>query len=380
LNVYWVSAPCEVRVGAYGFKQIYPNIYGTEPALDMVDHFGGKPYPKKPRKLTLLLDKPKLPRPDFLGRGYKAFACNERAADALGDLFRASAEMLPATVKGEREPHHLINVTRLLPKALHKAKSTFDGRRLQQPAFHPAALEGDVSLFKITQDYGSRIYCVERIGRAADGEFKALVEQHGLKGLAFKLVWTDGRGPEPTPTPERPAKSNRPAGKVKPNATADAKKAKGDSTQAADRELTASERKDVNRSVQRGYAHLELAPDTPAAQTQKALGKAVRQVIKAKQRPDAKALADLAVNLGCLWGQTTCDASDWTWRAVKIGRAYVPAIVPPDRSHRVSPLHFMQRQLARRAREDSSTLLLFEMIRKRSKLSGAEPGALVSIG
>ena len=33
--------------------------------------------------------------------------------------------------------------------------------------------------------------------RVSDGEFKALVEKHGLTGLEFKLIWTEERGLEP---------------------------------------------------------------------------------------------------------------------------------------------------------------------------------------
>jgi hypothetical protein len=35
------------------------------------------------------------------------------------------------------------------------------------------------------------MYCVEFTGDPDDGEFKAVVEHHGLTGLEFELVWTD---------------------------------------------------------------------------------------------------------------------------------------------------------------------------------------------
>ncbi len=46
-------------------------------------------------------------------------------------------------------------------------------------------------VFKIPDARRTNMYCVEFTGDPDDGEFKALVEHHGLTGLQSKLVWSD---------------------------------------------------------------------------------------------------------------------------------------------------------------------------------------------
>ena len=65
-----------------------------------------------------------------------------------------------------------------------------DDRILRKPAFI-ASRFGDETIFKIAENRGARMYCVEFTGDPDDGEFKAVVEQHKLTGLEFELVWSD---------------------------------------------------------------------------------------------------------------------------------------------------------------------------------------------
>jgi hypothetical protein len=201
LNVYRIRSACEVERPGKGLRQIYASAPGSPRGLDLVEHFDGKPYPAKwPASVTLALHKPKLPRPDFIAFRPKVLLCGARAVEVVGELMRSSGELFPVKVRGVDGTCQLLNVTRLLGRALDPAKSVYrEGDRsyrpLKRPAFRADKIGRDVSLFKLPQNHGNAIYCVERTGDPDDsGEFKALVELHGLKGLEFDLVWSSGDG------------------------------------------------------------------------------------------------------------------------------------------------------------------------------------------
>ena len=197
MNVYRVRTTCETNPKSGDPRQIYASVDVSRlKGLDMVEYFDGKPYPKKWRAVKLSLAKPRLKRPDFLNFNWKVLVCNERAMEVVGELLRDAGEVFPVTVAGEKEKFFLSNVTQMLGKALNPAESEYrvsSYKRLTKPAFHAAKIPADVKLFKLPQQFGLQIYCVERTGDPEDGEFKALVDQHGLIGLTFELMWTDGR-------------------------------------------------------------------------------------------------------------------------------------------------------------------------------------------
>jgi hypothetical protein len=174
----------------------------------MVEHFDGKPYPARwPKSVMLTLLKPKLPRPDFLAFHPKALLCTPRAIDIVGDVLESAGELFPVKVRGIEGTCQVANITRLLGRALDPAKSIYrvgSFRRLTQPAFRADKIARDVNLFKLPQNHGNAIYTVERTANPDDGEFKALVEEHGLTGLEFELMWSD-RTPRKRKPPKRPA-------------------------------------------------------------------------------------------------------------------------------------------------------------------------------
>ena len=90
MNVYLVRSSCEVDVPGRGLRQIYPAVEGDVRGIDMIEHFDGRPYPRKWRAMTLRLDKPRLPQPDFFCFWPKVLLCGARATDVVGALLRAS--------------------------------------------------------------------------------------------------------------------------------------------------------------------------------------------------------------------------------------------------------------------------------------------------
>ena len=78
-------------------------------------------------------------------------------------------------------------------------------------------------------------------------------------------------------------------------------------------------------------------------------------------KPEAQ--QDHAIALGCLWGQTVCDALGWEWCLVKKGDAKIFSVASPNRSHFVPPMQFLQDQIRRRGADaEITTLLLFNVL------------------
>ena len=146
---------------------------------------------------------PRLPQPDFFNFGVDVFVCNERAVELAGDAMEMAGELLPVTIKAEAGRFHIFNVTNCVD-VIDPKKSEWEdlgmfkgkplGRILREPVFNPQWL-GEAGLFKIPEHASSEIYCLERTGDAENGEFKALVEHHGLTGLTFELIWSGRRSP-----------------------------------------------------------------------------------------------------------------------------------------------------------------------------------------
>jgi hypothetical protein len=212
LNVYRIRSVCEVERTGKDPRQVYASAPGSPRGVDMVEHFDGKPYPERwPKSVTLTLRKPKLLRPDFFAFHPKALLCTPHTVDVVGGVMRSAGELFPVKVRGVKGTCQVINITRLLGRAFDPAKSLYrvgSFRRLTQPAFRADKIARDVSLFKLPQNHGNAIYCVERTANPADGEFKALVEEQCLTGLEFELIWTDRKPTERKPR-KRPVAKRR---------------------------------------------------------------------------------------------------------------------------------------------------------------------------
>jgi hypothetical protein len=159
------------------------------------NEFQGKPYSKNWRPYTVPLDKPRLPRPDFFSYDRMLLTCSKRAVELAGEAIEIAGELLPIRIEGEKTTLYLLNITECINVVNPKKSQWRDVggkyKALETPAFRRDRFGEHTSLFKIPDDYGLRIYCLERSGDPYDGEFKALVEEHGLTGLEFELIWTD---------------------------------------------------------------------------------------------------------------------------------------------------------------------------------------------
>jgi hypothetical protein len=95
--------------------------------------------------------------------------------------------------------------------------------------------------------------------------------------------------------------------------------------------------------------------------------KAIDAIALGKKKVSKNTVLDLAVNLGCLWGQTVCDALAWQWCCLVLPEGQETCvIVTPNRSHMVSPMDFVLQQLQKRLPEENTSMLLFNMLKGKS--------------
>ena len=364
MNVYEIVSGCEEEAPSGKVRALFACV--TFQAKDeewLLRELQGKPFSKPWRTLELRFDKPKLAHADFPEFDYPALVCGERAMAIVGDLLRETGELFPVQVRGDQQKYQLHNIARMEARLLDHKKTAWQTigaeKCVEVPAFHADRIGAQLKLFKIPEDHGLGIYCVERTGK--DGEFKALVDRHGLTGLRFKLVWTDGKTASGKQTKRVPA--TRP-----------------DKPKMSDRPLNASEQRDIDLSIQRGRALLKLTPKASTKKTQEAIRDAIDATSLGKKKLSKKAAIDLAVNLGCLWGQTVCDALSWQWCCLKLADgSETCVIVTPSRSHMVSPLDFVLEQLQKRLPEENTSMLLFNLL-KSKKLDPAKAKSYMRVG
>jgi len=156
----------------------------------------GRPFGGNWKTQDFYIEKPLIPKPNFFNIGPRAFVCDERARELAGEPLEMSGEFLPIRVEGEAGKYWIYNVTNCI-NVVDRKKSKWrklgpnpEDRLLLKPSFI-ATRFGEETIFKIPEDRGTLMYCLETSGDPDDGEFKAVVEHHGLTGLEFKLVWSD---------------------------------------------------------------------------------------------------------------------------------------------------------------------------------------------
>src|SRR5688572_1890236 len=312
MKIYRVRASIEhPKTGKEIYARVEIEAAKERDWVSMPDRFDGKPFPKKWHPITLRWVHPERPRPDFLNFDNKVLTFNERVHDALKVSLDAVGELLPVSVAREPGAFYLHNIDRCI-NALDSAKSewkvvTPDWKTLRRPAFRPEKI-GDQSLFKLREDFGLKIYCVERTGNPDDGEFKALVDSHRFTGLEFQLVWTDD-------ATDKSMKERRTGDR-----TTVAKPVVTKNSSASDRVLTKNEEKELQTLITSGYKHLQLNPNKASAvQVQKAIREAIDKPLRSGKRLPKSKTIDLGTSLGAAWGHSFCKALKWEWRVVKLG-------------------------------------------------------------
>ena len=138
--------------------------------------------------------KPLLKRGNFADMwGLFSPALDEHAVDELRELLEMSGELLPLTHQGEN--WSILNVTECV-NMLDDERSKWvygetTGAKIQiaKYVFHASRVT-ESPLFKIPEMRKTQILTIEGFKDPED-EFKYRVEQAGLTGLKFKLLWSD---------------------------------------------------------------------------------------------------------------------------------------------------------------------------------------------
>ena len=148
----------------------------------------------------------------------------------------------------------------------------------------------------------------------------------------------------------------------------------------SDRPLTDEERGEIQECIKFGYSHLKIKPETATPDSvQEAIRRAIERVMLARRKPKEKEMDDLALGLGCLWGQTVCDALGWQWCAATLEGDEVVVIATPDRSHVFMPMQFVQQQLVKSPPEDNTSRLAYNML-KGGAYGAAKLGSYTLLG
>lgn len=185
------NSPFKEYAGLYASDKVWKVIVTPE-----CEGFMGIPRAKTWKVQNFYIDEPLAPIPNFFHMAVGAFVCDEKARELAGEPLEMSGEFLPIRIEGKKGEYWIYNVTKC-SNVVDVKKSKWrkfgpgpDDRMMERPAFFGSRF-GEETLFKIPEDRATIIYCAEFTGDPDDGEFKAVVEQHGLTGLKFEPVWTD---------------------------------------------------------------------------------------------------------------------------------------------------------------------------------------------
>ena len=162
------------------FKE-YSSIVAEDKVWDSIaphgDVFNGVPFGKKWKTPTFFIEKPLVQKPNFWNICL-AVVCDEKAREVAGEALEMSGEFLPIRVEGEKGKFWIYNITNCI-NVVDTNKTEWqklgpgpNDRMLKKPWFIPTRF-GEETIFKIPEDRGARMYCVEFSGDPDDGEFKA---------------------------------------------------------------------------------------------------------------------------------------------------------------------------------------------------------------
>jgi hypothetical protein len=154
----------------------------------------GRPFPGVWKEFEVYIPNPGLPRPEIFGFP-GGFVMEKSIYEILAEPLEMCTEALAIAIEGEKAPFYLCHILTTM-NAVDREKSDWmsvggkkSPKMLTRPSFIPERL-GEETLFKIPDDCYVGNYCLERTGDPEEGEFKAIVEQHHLKGLEFEEIWS----------------------------------------------------------------------------------------------------------------------------------------------------------------------------------------------
>jgi hypothetical protein len=136
---------------------------------------------------------------------------------------------------------------------------------------------------------------------------------------------------------------------------------------------------DINGIAEAGLKLLKLKPSDSAEAKVKKLTKLIDEHLHKKTKKNAKALENLASQLGCLYGNILRDEMGWEWCVVNDDGDEFLAVGPADKSVLLAPIGYLHSQMTAPVSGDNTSMLLFNMIKAGTIYKG-KPGEYAAIG
>ena len=275
--------------------------------------------------------------PPFLLR---AETLSGRAVEVLGDVLRASGELLP--LRCDEGEYFVHNVTSSPGDVLDMEKSDFHKSvnddyilHIREYAFHAEKLD-DLWIFKLPQNRNTRVYVTDR--------FRSAVEDAGLIGFVFIPLW--------------PAEADHAAQKVSKPPVA--------SVKVQEKEISDEDMGVIAGTQTEANEYLKLTGQETPKEVVVRISAAVEALRVDPLEHDEETRH--ATMLGAFFGEQVVRAYGWSWAEIGTLEGMNMAVVSPDRSLYLEPLQFVWSYLADKDR-DMTLLLTFNM------LSRAHPSA-----
>lgn len=149
-------------------------------------------------RIRLFVQNPGKPISDFLWLGSELVS-SERARSLVGPSIDKHGEWLPVSIDGVAGDYYIYNSTTVIdvlnPKlSIWEFFKETGTSNIAAPAFFGKRL-GQQWVFKYPMEGLVGLHVLERTGCARDNEFKALIENFGLTGIDFRVLWSDAGGP-----------------------------------------------------------------------------------------------------------------------------------------------------------------------------------------
>lgn len=289
-----------------------------------------------------------------------------QGVDCLADLIANDVELLP--VQCDIGDYWFVNVTTVLDCIdIEKSRyETFRSGRIMR--FCEYWLKDEVMeghhIFLPSEEKGTVIFVSDA--------FKERVEECGITGFSFNLIWDSSLGHTIEPlgviarakarAAERAKKKTDVEGKGEP--VVDEQKSFFEYVG----ELDAETMDEIRRSCAEAREAFEIDADASGERLAAQINDMVDVILSQGVSPDAPGLSGASVGLGCLYGEAICKGYGWSWKRFgpDAENTYI-GVVSPEQNYCVIPMPYIWKILKGEnigpgGENDNTVLLLFNML------------------
>jgi len=287
-------------------------------------------------------------------------ALSGTACETLRDLVEPHAEFLPLQIVS---PHHddlefyaLHVMNEIEALDIGRSKVSLYGERvigIDDFVFRPEVI-GKAPIFRMPHNPQRAIYVTE--------SFRQRVNESGLKGFTFLLHWSDDQN-------VMAKLEQRHAKVVEKQQAARARRLAQPSVK--EQSLSQTDRQAIAAADSEARYYLRCGKNDAPEFVQDRIHNKINEARDSSKTLEVD-IERLSMLLGCLWGQTICDAIHWEWIKAVIENETHLAIVACDRSHMILPLQFIGGLLEHPERDQTSRIT-FKYL-KEGQLEPGDPG------